>query len=260
MPYYPFSHSFEWEAPASVADRELYSSRPPAWESGVEGEARPVTPGADTGILAIVVAVIVLIGLNMRYVRHLFKSLPQDLLSVRRRANVFDEHTANETRVVLLQLLQLWVYEGILLFMWQWNPTGEWTPGRVLSVVGAMIGVAALFNLFQMGACATLGYVFADRVGATQWRRGLNASQILLGWSVMIPALVALFYPGMAGAMLLAAAVLYVVWRLCFISKGFRIFYENLGSLLYFILYLCTLEIIPVIVGCLLAAEICTKL
>ncbi|MDE6853726.1 MAG: DUF4271 domain-containing protein, partial [Muribaculaceae bacterium] len=35
--------------------------------------------------------------------------------------------------------------------------------------------------------------------------------------------------------------------RLLFIIKGLRIFYTGIGSLLYFILYLCTLEIIP---GC----------
>lgn len=257
---YPFSHSFEWEAPSSVADRELYVSHPPAWQSGVEGEVRPVSPGADTGILAIVVAVIVLIGLNMRHVKHLFKGLPQDLLSMRRRASIFDEHTANETRVVMLQLMQLWVYEGILLFMWQWRPVEGVSSQRVLAMVGAMIGVAAVFYLFQLLSCVTLGYVFTDKVGAAQWRRGLNASQILLGWTIMIPALVALFYPGITGAMLVAAGVLYVVWRVCYICKGFRIFYENLGSLLYFILYLCTLEIIPVIVVCLLASKVCTKL
>lgn len=76
-----------------------------------------------------VVAVIVLIGLNMRHVKRIFRSLPQDLLSVRRRSNAFDEHTANETRVSLLQLLQLWVYEGLLLFMWLRDVNGNTVSG-----------------------------------------------------------------------------------------------------------------------------------
>ncbi|MDE6655263.1 MAG: DUF4271 domain-containing protein [Muribaculaceae bacterium] len=33
-----------------------------------------------------------------------------------------------------------------------------------------------------------------------------------------------------------------------FIIKGFRIFYHKIWSLLYFILYLCTLEIVPLII------------
>ncbi|MDE6240375.1 MAG: DUF4271 domain-containing protein, partial [Muribaculaceae bacterium] len=39
----------------------------------------------------------------------------------------------------------------------------------------------------------------------------------------------------------------YLLFRLVFISNGFSIFYRNIFSLVYFILYLCTLEIIPLI-------------
>lgn len=235
-------------------------TRPPAWQSGVKGEARPVTPATDSGVLAIVVAVIVLIGLNMRHVRRIFMTLPHDLLSVRRRGNVFDEHTANETRVALLQLLQLWVYEGILLFMWVGLPDGMVASAEVVTGrVAALIGLAAAYSIFQFGACSMVGYVFTDPVSASLWRRGLNASQIILGWTLMPPALISLFYPGRTSDMLLLGVVLYLLSRGCYIYKGFRIFYHKFPSLLYFILYLCALEIIPVIITCLLAMEICVN-
>lgn len=256
-PFRQVSH--EADAPVSASDRELYVSHPPAWQSGVEGESRPLTPAADSGVIAVLVAVIVLIGLNMRHIRRIFRSMPQDLLSVRRRANAFDEHTANETRVGVLQLFQLWVYEGLLLMMWFWHPSATESAGAIAVRMGLLVGLCALFYMFQLASCATLGYVFSDQAGATLLRRGLLSSQILLGWLLMLPALVALFYPGMALYMLLVAVALYIGCRVCYISKGFRIFYHNLPSLLYFILYLCALEIIPVIVTCRLAMEICVK-
>ncbi|MBP3590263.1 MAG: DUF4271 domain-containing protein, partial [Muribaculaceae bacterium] len=40
---------------------------------------------------------------------------------------------------------------------------------------------------------------------------------------------------------------IYVSARLIFIIKGFKIFYNGFISLIYFILYLCTLEIVPLI-------------
>ncbi|MDE6169760.1 MAG: DUF4271 domain-containing protein, partial [Duncaniella sp.] len=43
------------------------------------------------------------------------------------------------------------------------------------------------------------------------------------------------------------AVVFYFLTRILFICKGFRLFYDNFGSLLYFILYLCTLEIVPLV-------------
>ncbi len=256
-PFRDVSH--ETDAPVSASDRELYVSHPPAWQSGVAGVSRPLTPAADSGVIAIVVAVMVLIGLNMRHVRRIFRSMPQDLLSVRRRANAFDEHTANETRVGALQLLQLWVYEGLLLLMWLWRPSVGNSTVEMGVKVGLLVGLCAAFYLFQLASCATLGYVFSDQTGATILRRGFLASQILLGWLLMVPALVALFYPGLALYMLLVAGALYIGCRICYISKGFRIFYHNFPSLLYFILYLCALEIIPVIITCRLAMEICVK-
>ncbi|MGM9811684.1 MAG: DUF4271 domain-containing protein [Muribaculaceae bacterium] len=40
---------------------------------------------------------------------------------------------------------------------------------------------------------------------------------------------------------------IYFVCRLIYIIKGFRIFFNNFTSIFYFILYLCSGEIIPLI-------------
>ena len=250
----------EADALFSAADRDCYVSRPPAWQSGVAVCPRPVSLGTDSGLMAVVVGVLVLIGLGMRHVRRLFRALPQDLFSVRRRANAFDEHTANESRVVILLLLQLFVCQGVLLYTWLGGLEPVSDGHRLTVTVLALSALSGGFYLFGLTGCLTLGYVFADRVNAGLLRRGLNASQILLGVALAVPTLVSLFYPSLSGIMLVAAGVLYVLSRICYISKGFRIFYHNLPSLLYFILYLCTLEIIPVITACFLAREICVNL
>ena len=248
----------ETDAPASAADSELYATHAPAWSEGMPCVDRGVSAGSDSGILAVTVGVLVLIGLNMKHVRRLFRDLPQDLLSVRRRANAFDEHTANESRVAILTLLQLFVFEGIMLFM---RFGVGISSARDLDVtVLALAGLAGAFYLFGLTGCVTLGYVFADSVNAGLLRRGFNASQILLGFLLAVPAFISLFYPSLVTAMFVLSGVLYVITRICYVSKGFRIFYHNLPSLLYFILYLCTLEIIPVIIVCLLAREICVNL
>ena len=126
--------------------------------------------------------------------------------------------------------------------------------------VAALAGLAGAFYLFQLGhvspwdMCSPI--VWVPGCGGV----GLNASQMLLGVVLTVPTLVALFYPGVSGVMLAIAAGLYILSRICYISKGFRIFYNNFPSLLYFILYLCTLEIIPVITILILAREICVNL
>ena len=165
------NRSHEYQAPTSPTDQALYTTREPGWMSGVEGVARPVTPGSDTGILAMVVMLLVLVGLNMRHVRRLFRTITQDLWSVRRRANAFDDHTAKETRTIIILLLQLCVFEGILLFLW----LGGSVPAvrDVFRPVGALTALAMGFYLFELLACTTIGYVFTDRLSAAHWRRGV---------------------------------------------------------------------------------------
>ena len=83
--------------------------------------------------------------------------------------------------------------------------------------------------------------------GRRQWLRGFNASQSLAGLALIIPALLTIFYPDAARPTLIVAGCIYFLARVIFIAKGFRIFFTRITSLVYFILYLCTLEIIPVI-------------
>ncbi len=251
----PFFHSYEPQAPTSPTDQALYSTHEPSWLNGIAGEERPGTPGTDTGILAMVVMLMVLVGLNTRHLKRLFSTIIQDLWSVRRRDNAFDDHTAKESRTILILILQLCVFEGILLYLWL-GDNGPATRNVFLPVL-ALSGLALGFYIFGFIACTTVGYVFTDRVNASQWRRGLNASSSFLGISLTVPTLVSLFYPALTTAMLWLAAAIYFATRMAYIIKGFRIFYNNFPSLLYFILYLCTLEIIPLIAIYFSAVEIC---
>ena len=108
--------------------------------------------------------------------------------------------------------------------------------------------LALLYYLWELAAYRTVGYVFTDRFTARQWIKGFNASQALLGVALIIPALFVLFNPDAAGIVVPMGILLYIISRLIFIYKGFRLFYDNFGSLLYFILYLCSLEIIPIVI------------
>ena len=253
----PFNTCSEAEAPLSAAEQQLYTSQTPTWTRGHAGTPRPVSPASDSGLLSILVGLTVLIGLNMRHVRRIFSTLPQDLLSVRRRNNAFDEHTANETRVVALLLLGTCVMEGLLLYRWLGVITPATTSTAVFLTVAALIGLAGAYYLFQFAACAVVGYTFTDTLSASLWRRGLNASTAILGIALTVPALMSLFYPSITQQMLWLAVILYLLARICYIYKGFRIFYLNFNNWIYFILYLCTLEIIPVIILSLSASEIC---
>ncbi len=93
--------------------------------------------------------------------------------------------------------------------------------------------MAGVYYLWQLCAYRIVGYVFTDKLSARQWIKGFNASQALLGLLLTIPALIVLFNPGGAAAVANRNCLLSDS-RLIFIFKGFRLFYDNFGSLLYF--------------------------
>lgn len=215
---------------------------------GIDGTPRPVGYGENSWLSTIIVAMLVVIALNFSHCRQLFKNFRQNLIGMRQRANVFDNRTANETRTLCIIIVLLCLSEGILLFSAAASAGIVMEQTRVLGMT-MLLGVCALgYYLWQLAVYRAVGYAFADRDATRQWVAGFNASQTLLSMLLLVPALVALFYPGMTEIMLILAACCYILTRILFICKGFRIFYTNFGSLLYFILYLCALEITPLLI------------
>lgn len=228
------------------------------FEAGIVPEQRPVTVGDDSGVLSIISAISILLLLCFKQCRRIFSTIGDDLWGLRRRSNTFDDHTSGESRVIALMLAQWAVYCGLLMYS-ALSLRLSLDPSHAFSDAGALILLMCAYLGVQYVAYTILGYTFSPGLGAHQLLKGFTASQAVTGFLLIIPALVAIFYPDAATAMVISGGILYVLGRIVFICKGFRIFYQNFGSLLYFILYLCTSEIIPVIITCLLAVEICVK-
>lgn len=216
-----------------------------AYTEGVQPEPRPMLPGYDSGVMCLLIAIFLILTANFRHYSTFIKTFTQDLFTVRRRANAFDENnTVSETKLLVSLVTLVCLCEAIILY----------SSSTVVRGAGAFVTIGLLtlltggYYLCQLMAYQTVGYLFGTSTGTRQWIKGFNASQSLLGLFLLVPALLLLFNPGMAPLLLSVSIALYGMARFIFISKGFRIFYDNYSSLVYFILYLCTLEIIPPVV------------
>ena len=218
------------------------------WQSGLEGTARQGSTNGNSGILTIIVVLFVAISLNFKECRKLIIRFADELRNNKRRENAFDEHTNHETRLTLLTFIQYVIYGGIILAGLKISAGRESDINAYdFSTLIKNISLFAGYYLFQVCAYNLTGYIFASGDDRKRWLRAFNASQSLAGIALMIPALILLFYPQSTPVVFIVAAVIYLTARLTFISKGFSIFYNNIFSLVYFILYLCALEIIPLI-------------
>lgn len=216
------------------------------WQSGLEPVPRPGHAGHDQGVAAVIVVLILAVAISFNPIKRIFRGLTKKLWSVRSR-DMFDQTTASEQRVTVLLVLQTIVYEAVIASA----AFSFFCPAIYISDIGSTGLLAALllvYYLFQLFVYKLIGFTFSSPDGRKLWLEGFTSTQTLLGFTLIIPGLVVLFYPDFTEIAIWTSLALYLIARVIFISKGFRIFYTNKPSLVYFILYLCSLEIVPIII------------
>ena len=214
------------------------------------GEARPFasSPLHDTPSMVLLLVGLLGVALSYhtgyKYIENFF----HNMFSTRRRENLFEDHTVNETSIQVALIANTCIVEGFLIYLTVQLLQPALAASLQASVfphIAAYCGLAAGFYIVQWMVYKVLGYTFSDKIGSRLWIDGFKASQAFLGL-LLLPVLVLLMlYPAHGKLLIGAAALLYLVGRLIFIYKGFRIFYSNLTSIVYFILYLCAVEIVP---------------
>ena len=208
------------------------------------------TPLKSHGIMILLLLVFIVVSFSYKSGYKYFSNIFRDLFSVRKRQNAFEDHTFNETWILSALIFTTCVLEGILLFFVISVYDYDVIAGKDVFIITLIcIMMCAVCYLFQLCSYYVLGNVFDDAQGTRLWIEGYNASQVLLGIGLAPVTLVLLFFPAASSIMLLCAFVLFLGMHLVFICKGFRIFFNNLQSTLYFILYLCSIEIVPVILS-----------
>ena len=182
---------------------------------------------------------------NVKYIVSMFRNL----VEVRTRQNVFDDTVRETSLIVLLNIL--WCASaGIVAYaVFQYlHPGSAPVAGRA---VGMLVGmaIAVVYTIFLWIAYSAVGWVFSDKTHSELWVKGFSASQALMAPAFFLTALVGLCNPEIAMESGGVALAVFVLGKLMFIWKGYRIFFNQFSSWVLFLCYLCSLEIVPLILS-----------
>ena len=220
---------------------------------------RHISPLYDNGSMLLVLAVIFITTVSYRkgykYVADFFHNIS----SVRERQNLFEDHTVKETQIMTALTANTCIFGAILLYIaygFLYHPT-EPAATPVFGFVAALSAFAALYHIAMLGLCWLLGFIFSDKLSTGLWLDGVKASASMLGVMLAPITFAILIFPAFVKTGLIMAIILYFLARIIVIYKAFRIFFNNLQSLLYFILYLCSVEIVPVVLSFAGAMNLC---
>ena len=181
----------------------------------------------------------VLAAFRFRKSPRYFKAQLSDLVDTRMRQNLFDD-TVSETSLTLI-LQVIWAC-SVGVFLWIWVRIAASNPAWSLSVpdtpargIGICAAVALIYEMAMQLAYGVVGNVFTDRERTASWLRGAE-------WQYWIA---------------IASLSVFVAGKFVFIYKGFRIFFTKLSSWLLFLYYLCSLEIVPLLISGIAAILLC---
>ena len=191
---------------------------------------------------------------NFKFVGALFR----DLVMVRERENMFDS-TMRETSFIFLTLLLSGCSMGVLLrhavVLWGDRfPLPPDFPVPSVQGVGELgatalcMGVACVY-IGAMWVCYNVvGRVFTDSQHTWAWVRGFTAGTGLAAALFFPLALLSLAYPDYVREITIFAFLMLILVKITFVIKGFRIFFTESSLWVVFLYYLCSLEIVPLVI------------
>lgn len=246
VPMYP--KGYEDTLGNNIAIKEVSTFPVMEYPKGVAGEEYEGSYELRSGLMLFTIISLLLIAFSFRHGFKYFIQMIRNLFSTRTRENVFEDRTINETFFLTTLISNTCIVQGIMLYyaLNYFGYISMWE-SRVILPVLICILFSGIYYTFQLLLYKALGYTFGTPDKTKIWIEGYNASQAILGILLIPIALMLDIHAGEIAPLLICGLTLYILLRILFICKGFRIFFNKIQLQVYFILYLCAIEIVPVI-------------
>ena len=216
-------------------------------------------------LLVALLSLFVIISIRFRKSTRFLMAMFNELTEVRERPNTFDDTVREESFLLLLNLLWCLSAGVLLLGLVEYfdisMPVFASLPNSYPLVAAAICcGVAFAYTLFMAIAYLVVGFVFTDYAHAANWMKAFLSAQGLDSLVLFPLALLSITCPGLIGLWLIVAGIALLLTKIIFIYKGYRIFFSETASWVIFLYYLCSLEIVPLIITGFAAFHFCSLL
>ena len=233
--------------PGVESKEELQNSLQTA-VSAIEPGA-PLRDGGGFGISWILGALFLLaliIALRFRDNVKYVIAIVHDLTTTKVRHNAFDDTVKETSLLVLLNIL--WCAGAGITFYEVFSQSPAALTG-ISGTEGMLYGmaIAGSYSVLLYFCYLAVGWIFSDKGHAVLWVKGYAASQALMSPAFFLTALIAISWPEEWEAIGMVAMGVFILGKLLFILKGYKIFFNQISSWVLFLCYLCSLEIVPLI-------------
>ena len=199
--------------------------------------------------LFIIIVLLAIFALVFRTFYPLFEKIIRGLFSIKERQNLFDTPTKENVfftgymgfqTLFLCAIFFFFVYCRITAYLW----------GRLLLdliLLTVFFTILILFYLLKRILYYIYGRTAVGRDKFRLWKNNYNAAFFMWGILLYLPVLWLMFDHIHFSGILILFVFTYILFRFYVIYIKFHIFYPKNTGLLYFSLYLCAQEIIPLL-------------
>lgn len=213
---------------------------------GLHAEKRATTPADNPWVISILILAFAFFAISYRRGAKYLHSVFLSLFTINNRGNLFDETTINENQLKLSLLTLTFITEGIYLYYGVIDKALTDTQ-HVLPMMMICVTISFIYYILQKGIYHLLGNIFSDRQQTESFLDCYTSVNLFIGLFFTPFILLMLFTPDINNISAIACLILYILSRLIIIYKGIRFFLPHIYNSLYIILYLCALEIIPLL-------------
>lgn len=221
----------------------LHSTEAPV---GLSGKEMPVSASTDSWVITLMILTFALVAASYKrgekYLYRIFKAI----FKLKERNSLFDDTTINETQLRIALLFLTFVTEGLALYYGLLQPAIK-SAESIFPAVLLCITICGTSYLLQRGIYALLGNIFSDNAKTKKFNECFISVNLVIGLFLSPIILLMMFIPEIEYIGLWTSVFLYILARLTIAYKGVRIFSPGAFGLLYIILYLCALEIVPLL-------------
>ncbi len=120
-------------------------------------------------------------------------------------------------------------------------------PGSHILLI--MFGGAIVSYLLKQGLFGAVNWVFFDRSQSVAWRQSYAGWMILSGVPMFILSMLSVFFELSQRGLTILLVLYIITMEICLFFKAFHIFYAKKYGSLLLIVYLCALELIPLLLA-----------
>jgi hypothetical protein len=220
----------------------IKTARPTVPPRGMVGIPRPTLPSNENWVFVLLLIIFVVLVLS-RSISHLVQ-VSKNFFQVKERISIFNKTTISDLRTRILMISFPILIFSFYIYFFDFHQTNKYELIPFLSIVCIM----TLFFVAKHFSMKIVGYVFIDVKNIKMYMD--SYFNIVLFTSILLfPLIILRIYA--TDIMLYASyylSIAVIVFALLLnIIKLFQIFSQKNVVIFYILLYLCTLEILPVI-------------